>query len=367
MSRPRLSSLIVLLALALGLGLARPAAAEQAGASAGPAPSAALAPRSLPARHFIGQLKHSVQTLNNCGPASVVSVLSYYDFDVSQEAARRVLRPYAESRGMSEKVIPGYVAQFGLEGKVRVNGNEDLIKALVANDIPVIVLQWIRENWRLGHFRVVQGYDDAQGVFYVNDSLLGPNIAISYESFDARWDYNWSRYIPVYRPDQAPLVASLLGQDWTDKGMFERALPDIRRQIAAKPTDWQAWGRLVEALTGVERYQEALDTFDDYTARRGSAAPFMQGSGGFGGSSTNTTRLKLLTKLGRYDEALADIEKALARSNNNSYGSGSLWLYKAEALRGLGRYDEARAAYQRAIASDGPFGEAGERLKSLPE
>ncbi|MCW5850200.1 MAG: C39 family peptidase [Anaerolineae bacterium] len=327
-----------------------------------------VTPRPAPAAYFMGQLKHSVQTLNNCGPASVVSAMSFYDIDVSQEEARKVLRPYAESRGMSQHVIPPYVAKFGLQAKVRLNGNDDLVKALVANDIPVIVLQYISETWRLGHFRVVQGYDDRAGVFYVNDSLLGPNIAISYRSFDSRWDYNWSYYVPVFRPDQAPLVAAILGPDWTDKGMYDRTVPSLEAKLAADPKDWRTWSRLIEALTGAERYQEALDNLDEYTAARGTSA--MPGPGGPSNngspSSNSSLRIKLLNKLERYDEALAEVNAAIAKSRDGLYGSGSLWLQKAEALRGLGRYDEARAAYQRAIANDGPLSEAGQRLQTLP-
>ncbi len=337
------------------------------------AEEAGITPREAPARYFIGQLKHSVQTLNNCGPASVVSVLSYYGFDVSQEAARQVLRPYAESRGMGWQVIAPYVARFGLATKPRINGNDDIIKALVANDIPVIVLQYVSESYRVGHFRVVQGYDDKVGVFYVNDSLLGPNLAIPYASFDARWEqlgYSWNRYLPIYRPEQAPLVAAILGNDWSDVGMYSRALPDVRAAVAEQPDDRQAWSRLVEALTGAERYQEALDTLD--RSPSGRSGP---GIGGPGGSSnTSATRIKLLNKVGRYQEALDAVETAIARGGSiggrdSGFGGGTssaLWLQKAEALRGLGRLGEARAAYQRAIDADSQATEAAERLATLP-
>ncbi|MCW5879788.1 MAG: C39 family peptidase [Anaerolineae bacterium] len=330
-------------------------------------------PRAAPARYFIGQLKHSVQTLNNCGPASVVSVLSYYGIDVSQEAARQVLRPYAESRGMGWQVIAPYVATFGLETKPRVNGNDDIIKALVANDIPVIVLQIVSESYRVGHFRVVQGYDDKAGVFYANDSLLGPNIAIPYASFDARWEqlgYSWNRYIPIYRPEQAPLVAAILGTDWSDVGMYTRALPDVRAAAADNPDDRQAWSRLVEALTGAERYQEALTTLD--RSPNGRSGPGVGGPGG--AANTSTTRIKLLNKVGRYQEALDAAETAIARGGSvggrdNGFGggaNGALWLQQAEALRGLGRLGEARAAYQRAIDADPQGTEAADRLATLP-
>ncbi len=351
-------------------------AASAMSVAAAPAPDTEVAvptandvtPRRPPAAYFMGQLKHSVQTLNNCGPASVVSAMSFYDLDVSQEEARQVLRPYAASRGMSQHVIPPYVAKFGLQAKVRLNGNDDLIKALVANDIPVIVLQYISETWRIGHFRVVQGYDDRAGVFYANDSLLGPNVAIAYRSFDARWDYNWSYYVPIFRPDQAPLVAAILGPDWTDKGMYARTIPSLEAKLAADPKDWRTWSRLVEAMTGAEHYQDALDHLDYYTELRGTSAPTGFGAPSSNGAPSNNAslRAKLLNKLERYDEALAEVNAAMAKTRDGMYGSGSLWLQKAEALRGLGRYDEARTAYQRAVANDGPMSEAGQRLQTLP-
>ncbi len=332
----------------------------------------AVTPKPAPAAYSLGQLKHSVQTLNNCGPASVVAVLDYYGFNVSQGEARQVLRPYSDSRGMGWQVIAPYVAKFGLETKARINGNNDVIKQLVANDIPVIVLQNVSESYRVGHYRVVQGYNDKAGVFYVDDSLLGPNIAISYDSFDARWEglsYSWNPYIPIYRPDQAPLVAAILGPDYTDVGMYSRVLPDLRAAVNTNPNDRMAWSRLVEALAGAERWQEALTTLDNMPSMgRGGFGGY--GDRSFGGSSNSALRLKLLNKLGRYQEALDGAETALARSSGNGFGFGgsgtaALWLQKAEALRGLGQIDDARAAYQQALKLDKSLVEAADRLASL--
>ncbi|MFN8497086.1 MAG: C39 family peptidase [Anaerolineae bacterium] len=329
-----------------------------------------VTPKPAPAAYSLGQLKHSVQTLNNCGPASVVAVLDYYGFNVSQGEARQVLRPYADSRGMGWQVIAPYVAKFGLETKARINGNDDIIKALVANDIPVIVLQNVSESYRVGHYRVVQGYDDKAGVFYVDDSLLGPNLAIPYDSFNARWDsltYSWNRYIPIYRPDQAPLVAAILGPDFTDSGMYSRVLPDLQAAVKANPSDRMAWSRLVEALAGAERYQEALTALDNSPTMARGFGGF--GDRSFGGAPNSALRLKLLNKVGRYGEALDGAEAALERSSSNTgfgySGAANLWLQKAEALRGLGQTDDARAAYQQALKLDKSLVEASERLASL--
>ena len=94
------------------------------------------------------------------------------------------------------------------------------------------------------------------------------------------------------------------------------------------------------------------------------------GDRSFGGSSNSALRLKLLNKLGRYQEALDGAETALARSSGNGFGFGgsgtaALWLQKAEALRGLGQIDDARAAYQQALKLDKSLVEAADRLASL--
>jgi tetratricopeptide (TPR) repeat protein len=186
-------------------------------------------------------------------------------------------------------------------------------------------------------------------VFYVNDSLLGPNITITYESFVTRWEqlsYSWSRYIPIYRPEQAPLVAEILGMDWTDMGMYTRALPALRAAVTARPTDSSTWGRYIEALIGAERYADALDAMD-------SAPP---GRNNY--SAMSTTRLRVMIKAGRQAAALAAIETALERVTSEGRSAASLWLLKAEALRGLGRLAEARAAFERAIQLDRTLTEA---------
>jgi len=154
----------------------------------------------------------------------------------------------------------------------------------------------------------------------------------------------------------AALVAALLPRPTAAQDAKVDPYDQLREAIHKDINDWTAWSRLVEAYTGAEQYQAALDALDNYTARR---------SYGFSTGNNSATRIKLLNKLGRYDEALTAAQKAIDRSYVGSYGYGSLQLQLGEALRGLGRTDEARAAYQAAIREDGAMSEAAERLASL--
>jgi hypothetical protein len=82
---------------------------------------------------------------------------------------------------------------------------------LLANGIPVIVLQLLSIEEPIGHYRVLRGYDDAAGEFISDDPLkkMGPNYRISYEMFE-RLTQRQGLIIPVYSPEKDPLVISLM-------------------------------------------------------------------------------------------------------------------------------------------------------------
>jgi hypothetical protein len=60
---------------------------------------------------------------------------------------------------------------------------QDVVRWLLAEDIPVIVGQSLSLERKIWHYRVARGYDDAAQEFILDDPLLGPNIRISYDTF----------------------------------------------------------------------------------------------------------------------------------------------------------------------------------------
>src|ERR671931_41177 len=147
MLRATLAALLLTssLACASSPAPARPdLAAEPVAAApyAGPAVEIALpGPRAE-----VGRMSYVAQTWNNCGPASVVMVLSHLGVDASQEVARLALRGPDISRGMpAQNVAPWVGEQYGLKAIVRTNGSRDTVRTLVANGFPVIVTQWLQD------------------------------------------------------------------------------------------------------------------------------------------------------------------------------------------------------------------------------
>lgn len=263
-------------------------------AVAAPAPSLPT-PKDAPQSALIPDMKHVWQSLNNCGPAAVVMALSTFGVDASQEEARLALRGADVRRGMGPQGVDGWVnANFGLRAMWRNDGTNDLVRRLVANGFAPMVTQWMQDPSvsRIAHWRTVRGYDDARGVFYVNDSMLGNNVALSYDWFGRNWQSFSYRYLVIYRPEDEPLLHAIVGSDWNEltarQALYERA----RAEALAQDTNfaWLAYGEAAYA-NGV--FDEAVAAFDKGFAM-GSA------SGVFG---VRNSYPQALRALGRRQEA----------------------------------------------------------------
>ena len=205
---------------------AAPAASAPASVSASLKPGPAVAP--TPDKIRLGPLTYIRQTLNNCGPAAIAEVLHFWGVEQTQEQARLALRPDNNSRGMWPYPVPAYVAKLGMSSLMGVNGNPTLVKALVANGFPVIIAQWVSATDHTGHYREIEGFDDARQVFVSTDSYLGPNHELSYAEFSQIWNGN-QRFMVVYPPAKQPLLNAVLASVGWDKTAAYQA--DMAKQL----------------------------------------------------------------------------------------------------------------------------------------
>ena len=184
--------------LLLCLGLSAPAAA-----AAKPA-----AKPAHPVSAYLAAVGHVPQTYNNCGPASIVSVLSYYGVQADQKEVAQVLRPHGGY--MLAGVIPPFVERYGLKATRFRNGSLENLRQLTAAGIPVIVLQWMNRVGGIPHFRVVRGYDDRTGLMWLSDPIYGANVYVSYADFERLWSLAGQEFVPVYLPAQTAAVGRIL-------------------------------------------------------------------------------------------------------------------------------------------------------------
>lgn len=266
-----------------------------------PALEPAVVPQPALAAAHLGPMKHVWQSLNNCGPAAVVMALSTLGIDESQEVARLALRGTDVRRGMGPQGVGPWVDErFGLKSVWRMSGTNDEIKQLVTNGFAPMVTQWLEDPTisRISHWRTVRGYDEAKGVFYVNDPMLGNDVALSYSWFAGNWQSFSYRYMVIYQPEDEALLRSIIGERWDDYVMRERHYERMKAEALAQGTS-AAWIGYGEAA-----YQFAL-----------------------------------------FEEAVTAIEKGLDLGS----GTGIFMLRTSlpNALRALGRLDEADAAQRR--------------------
>jgi hypothetical protein len=150
-------------------------------------------------------MNYQPQTYNNCGPASIAILLAYYDHWITQYTVNEQVHP-----GPSPCDIADYMPQYQLQARAyRSPRPRDPIRLLLANDIPVIVGQLLAVDDRIGHYRVIKGYDDVAQEFISDDPLqkMGPDYRIPYATFDR---LRTNSFVAVYPPEKDFLVLALM-------------------------------------------------------------------------------------------------------------------------------------------------------------
>jgi hypothetical protein len=234
---------------------------------------------TLPAKADVGPMRHLWQSLNNCGPASVVMALSTFGIEADQEEARLALRGPDVRRGMGPGPVDPWVNQlYGLRSVSRMNGTIDLIRHFVANGFAPMVTQWMQDPSisRIAHWRTVRGYDDDLAVFYVNDPMLGANVPLSYEWFNANWQPFSYRWMVLYQPADASRVQQIVGPDWSETAMRDRFYARAKADALAQDTSsaWLAYGEaayqdgwFAEAVAAFERGMQQGSATGVFTVR----------------------------------------------------------------------------------------------------
>lgn len=222
--------LLFLLALPCGpLSLAEAQAHRQAG-------HVVVAPSR--ASGSLGPLPTIVQTLNNCGPASISEVLSYWHINRTQGQVQAVVRGDGSPGGMAPFGVPGYARSLGLRAMVGVAGTPHVIKALVSNHFPVIANQWVGVDDHIRHYRPIEAYDNRRAVFVSADPYLGPNHLITYADFARMWAVSDNRFLVIYPPArQALLNGALASAGWSHTAAYRHDLSWQQNRLRHLPPD----------------------------------------------------------------------------------------------------------------------------------
>ena len=354
-------------------GEAAPGAESAAQSTPAAPPTASLQPTPTPwpvplAARMTG-FTHVYQEWNNCGPATMVMALTHFGRVHSQRDTAAVMRPNPEDRNVTPQEMANFVnTQDGLQAVARINGDLDLLKRLLANDVPVIVeigldppgeYRWL--GW-YGHYLLPVAYDDATSQFWVYDSWLGtseipqtnadPNgRVLTYEELDSYWSQFNRSYIALYRPDQAALVNELLGQTQDDDTMWRDSLTHAQAEAARNPDNAFYWFNLGTSYNALGDFDKAAAAFDQ---ARAIGLPWRMLWYQFG-------PYEAYYKTGRYEDVVLLAETTL--QDRPYFEESFYYLGLAEAA--LGDNQSARENLEMSAAFNPNFAPARQALTDL--
>ncbi|MFK7805541.1 MAG: C39 family peptidase [Anaerolineae bacterium] len=232
----------------------------------------------------VSDIQHQFQSWNNCGPATLAMSLSHFQIFREQEETANWLKPNPEDRNVSPEELVAYVqSETQLESIARVNSDLDTLKRFISNGIPVIIetgidppgdYSWM--DW-YGHYYLVVGYDDSQQKLWVYDSWLGSGEnpegervnsedgrIINYADLDNHWRQFNRQIIVSYAPEDADLVADIIGREnLDDTTMWQNTLDRTRQDLQAEPDNAYLWFNIGTIYNNLGEYELAAAAYDE--------------------------------------------------------------------------------------------------------
>jgi tetratricopeptide (TPR) repeat protein len=201
-----------------------------------PTPSASPAPPMVMITGVVYEDQHNAY--NYCAPANLAMALSFWGWHGNRNTVGPVIKPDSKDKNVMPYEMVDYVLGYtDLKAIERVGGDIDLIKRLLSAGFPVLVEKGTfltdlqnKLSW-MGHYEVITGYDDARQVFIGQDSYLGPNTAVPYDTMIVDWrSFNYT-YILIYSADKEAQVLELLGPDADETENYRRAAQKASDEI----------------------------------------------------------------------------------------------------------------------------------------
>lgn len=227
-----------------------------------------LSATPLPNETYLNGVKHEYQTWNNCGPANLSMALSYWGWQGNQ----RDIATFTKPNPLDKNVMPYEMADYIDAGTdfnviVRVGGNSELIKSFIAAGFPVIIEKGFEgsgfDGW-MGHYALVTGYDNVEGIFIIQDSFISPDMVMSYDQVESYWRaFNYT-YLVVYPPKREAEVMALLGPqiDKVQNYQFAANLASDEIYFLSGRDQFFAWFNRGTNLVALQDYAGAATAYD---------------------------------------------------------------------------------------------------------
>jgi hypothetical protein len=232
-------------------------------------PTPTIEPTPVPSSVQLRGVRHEYQKWNNCGPANLAMALSFWGWQGDQRQTAAYLKPNPRDKNVMPYEMAGFVQdETDLRVVIRVGGDLDLLKRLVAAGFPVIVEKGFEgegfDGW-MGHYEVITGYDDVRQRVTAQDSYIMPDLPVSYADLLAYWRaFNYT-YLVIYPADREPDVLTVLGPQADEAANSQAAAQKASDEIFASTGRDQffAWFNRGSSLVRLQDYAGAAQAFDE--------------------------------------------------------------------------------------------------------
>jgi len=215
----------------------------------------------------------------------------------------------------------------------------------------------------MGHYLLINGYDDERTRFTAQDSLIMADFPLPYEEVEGRWwrDFNYV-YLVIYPPEQESQVFEILGPDQDVAYNYEAAAQRAREEIQnlSGRDLFFAWFNLGSNLVGLEDYAGAAEAYDKafaiYATIEEDDRPYRQ-------RWYQVGPYPAYFYTGRYQDVIN-----LANTTFTWVGRGGLeesYYWRGLAYQTLGNHYQALSDLEKAVLLNPHFQEAQEALEQL--
>ncbi|MFT6898510.1 MAG: tetratricopeptide (TPR) repeat protein [Paraglaciecola sp.] len=216
---------------------------------------------NIPGQHYIADVPFYAQQDFYCGPTTLAEVFNFYDIPLSpQSIAPKLFIPELDGSLQIEMVAAA--RQQGLVAYAQ-RGNLETLLSLVAEDIPVVVLQNVALSWfPMWHYALVIGYDlDSREV--IMHTGVTENHRLNLATFERTWGRGKYWLMAAVPPTKisaqfTPLNYTQAAQDLLATGQIAAGISALQTAIAHWPDYWLSYFLLANHFLHDDPRQAAI-------------------------------------------------------------------------------------------------------------
>ncbi len=188
--------------------------------------------------------------LCNDGPAILSAVLRYWGEPENQYHIAEMIHPNSFDPSVSFTDMQDYIDKnfSGYKTIIRMNGDKDILTALLEDGIPVILriryrlpyAFWLHDDRTAGKYIMIHGYNGSTDKFTYQDTYKSNTLEITSEELMAEW-YPYQRtYMVLYPESSDEIVRDALSENYFEELNRQKAEAKFRTDSEMLPENSSA-------------------------------------------------------------------------------------------------------------------------------